>query len=394
MFGDKNKCSTVFEIREIQFVIESAKDYPIVIDCGLREQLGIKLRSVIDEGRNLVVVTDDGVPCVIVEQVLESLANAGWGDVETIVFPAGEPSKSIETFRQITTRLIELGVDRRSVLVALGGGVVSDTAGYVAASFMRGIDYVVLPTTVIGQLDAAVGGKVAVNHPSGKNLIGAFWHPLAVLIDPVFLRTLPLVEVRNGLAEALKVAIIGSPELFDFLEKHSQALATKNPDIDGMAEVIDLAVVKKVQLLLPDPFENDLRRVLNLGHTFAHALETRGAYSLRHGFAVAIGIALATRISLNRRAIKSRDADRIFNVLRKLGLPTGGIDIDPADVWRHTHVIRRIRGNSLNYVLPTSVKSVEIVNDLGFEEFAEAFSSLEPDTDVFQQAYLSAVTPG
>ena len=380
-------------IREIRFVTESANEYPIVIDPGLCEHIGTRLRSIVEEGRDFVLVTDDGVPDVIVEQVRTSLAGAGWCDVATIVFPAGEPSKSIETFKRLMTRLIEVGVDRRSVLLALGGGVVSDTAGYVAASLMRGIDYVVVPTTVIGQLDASVGGKVAVNHPSGKNLIGAFWHPLAVLIDPVFLQTLPLVEVRNGLAEAVKVAIIDSPELFFFLAATSPAMASTNPDIDRIAEGIDLAVVKKVELLLPDPFENDLRRVLNLGHTFAHALETRGAFSLRHGFAVALGIALSTKISLNRRAIHESDADRIFNVLKLLGLPTGGINIDAGEIWSHTHIIRKIRGNSMNYVLPTSTNSVEIVNDLSFEEFEEAFSSLDSDTEAFRQAYLTNVNP-
>lgn len=350
-------------------------DYPNLIERGAGRRLGEVLSRFIPRERSFAIIADDTVAGLHANTVLSSLEAAGWKNTPLITFPAGERSKSQQTATRLIDQMMDAGVHRRSVVLALGGGVCCDTVGYVACTYMRGIDYVNVPTSLIGQVDASIGGKVAVNHPKAKNFIGAFWHPLGVVIDPDFLATLPLVEVRNGLAEAIKVAIVYSERQFEFLEEHADVLVSggKN-DSAALERVIAEAVEGKIAMLLPDPFEVDLRRVLNFGHTFAHALEVAKGYYLRHGFAVAIGMALSTRIALNRGVIDERTHDRIINVMRRVGLPTSGPPIDPEEIWEHAGIIRKIRANHVHYVMPKRIGEALIVDDLTKEEFLEAYT--------------------
>ena len=237
---------------------------------------------------------------------------------------------------------------------------------------MRGIDYVNLPTSLIGQVDAAIGGKVAVNHPRAKNFIGAFHHPLGVLIDPDLLDSLPTEEIRNGLAEVVKVAMVHDADLFSLMEEEGTALL--NPRAASMGRIISTAVRAKIALLEPDPFEEDLRRVLNFGHTFAHPLEVeRGYGGLRHGYAVAIGMSIASRVAHGRGSSGPDVSGRLRGLLHRLGLPTVAPNLDPREVWDHANVVRHIRGDQLNFVIPTDVGQVEIVNDLEEDEFLAAY---------------------
>jgi 3-dehydroquinate synthase len=233
-----------------------------------------------------------------------------------------------------------------------------------------------VPTSVMAQLDASVGGKVAVNHKSAKNLVGAFWHPDGVIIDPHYLSTLPDAEIRNGLAEAVKVAIIDSPELFELLERLTGHSSGPDLSPEALTPIIRLAVEAKIRLLADDPFERDLRRALNLGHTFAHAFETQQNYTLRHGYAVAIGTAIATMVSVLRGRLDTNTANRIFNTLESLDLPTSADREIAEEIWNKTLLIKRIRGNNIHYVIPIEIGQVDIVDELTKDEFLVAYMAI------------------
>lgn len=350
---------------------------PHLVERGALDELGAHLARWLDRRRPLTVVSDDRVAALYGERACAALRAAGWAVGPVLSFPEGEPSKSPETARDLIDRMLEIGVHRRGLLVALGGGVVTDTAGYVAATYMRGIDYVNVPTSLIGQVDAAIGGKVAVNHPRSKNFIGAFHHPKAVVVDPDLTRSLPVEELRNGLAEALKVAIIHDRALFEHLEAHAEALSLGADEV-ALDRVVARSLRGKIALLHPDPYEVDLRRPLNFGHTFAHPLEVARRFSMRHGYAVAVGMALSTRIARGRGVIGARAAARILGLLERLGLPTAAPPVDPLEVWEHVAVVRHIRGDALHYVLPAGIGATRIVDDLTREEFLAAWQGEAP----------------
>ena len=256
-----------------------------------------------------------------------------------------------------------MSFDRRSVLVNLGGGTITDLGGYVAASYLRGVAYVNIPTTLLAQHDSGIGGKVAVNAPWAKNFIGAFHHPRAVLCDPGVLATLGDRDVRCGVAESIKVALCGAPGLFELLERQVDAVIGRDPAV--LEEVVRRSAGHKIALLVPDPYEVDLRRVLNLGHTFGHALEVELAYEdLQHGEAVAYGIAVATLIAAESGECPTDDARRILDLIGRYRILA---PVDPERLHaaaKRVDDVRLVRGGRLNYVLPTTVRSVEVVPEL------------------------------
>ena len=357
-------------------------DYPNVIQRGAGRRFGELARQWVGPERNFAIVCDDNVAALHLDTLRGSLEDAGWRDTPVVTFPAGERSKSQTTASRIIDQLLDAGVHRRSVLLAFGGGVTCDTIGYVAATYMRGIDYINIPTSLIGQVDASIGGKVGVNHARAKNFIGAFHHPLGVVVDPDFLATLPLVEVRNGLAEAFKVATVWSRDFFDHLEESAEKLV-EVPEAGGENPALDYVIAKavqgKIEMLLPDPFEVDLRRILNFGHTFAHALEVAKGFYLRHGYAVAIGMGISTRVAVNRGVCSPAEGDRLFDVLRRVGLPTAGPPIPAEEIWDHAGIIRKIRANHVYFVMPKTMGEAVIVDDLTRDEFLDAYQSLSAD---------------
>lgn len=358
---------------EVQFTTRVEIDYPHVIERGVSARIGQVLQRWIGPEQNLVVISDTTVGPLHAARICNQLRESGWGEVPLIAFPAGEESKSFDTHAWLIDQLIEAGVHRRTVILAVGGGVVCDTAGYVAATFMRGIDYINIPTSLIAQLDAGIGGKVGVNHPCCKNLVGAFHHPLAVIVDPDFLTTLPVVEVRNGLAEAVKVAMIHSPDLFVFMEEHADSLVTQKKGNKAIDRVISESLIAKIELLRPDPFEADLRRVLNFGHTFAHPLEVADKFGMRHGFAVSVGMCISSRVALQRGMINCTVLTRLTDLLCRIGLPTSAPPVDPESVWKNSAYIRRIRANSFHFVVPTDIGSMTFIDDLDRKEFMQAY---------------------
>jgi 3-dehydroquinate synthase len=286
----------------------------------------------------------------------------------------GEQAKTIEVASRVIDRILEIGGQRRGLILAFGGGAITDLAGFVASVYMRGINYVNIPTTLVAQLDAAIGGKTSVNHASAKNLIGAFSQPQSVHCDPEVLRTLPRIEVINGLAEAIKVAMISSPELFEFIEANLNNII--NQDVSFLTQLVRAAIRLKVELLRKDPYEMDLRRSLNFGHSIAHAIEASKEYTgTKHGEAVAIGMASAARIGQRRGLCSEHTTNRLFEILRRAGLPIHDSNLSVESIVRYMEPIRLIRGGSLHFVLPTEMGKVQIRDDISYEEIAWAITT-------------------
>lgn len=349
--------------------------YPIRIRLGLLDELPNLLNNV----DHYVIATDTVVHELYGKKVIESLKEIGnTSNINCFIIPTGEKSKSLEIAESFYNSLLDFGTRRRSLLVALGGGVITDVVGFVASTFMRGLSYINIPTTLIAQADASIGGKTAVNHARGKNLIGAFWHPTGVFIDPSVLRTLPLREIRNGLAEVLKIAIISSPDLFIYLENHYAAIIDKQTK--DLEIIITEAVREKINLLSDDPYENNLKRSLNFGHTLGHPLETLYNYSeLLHGEAIAIGMYIATEVARQRQLCSERIAKRIFTLLIKLCLPLSLPKINSNELWKHLQIVRKIRNNQLHFVLPVDIGQVTFVEDLTINEIRAALKKLKSE---------------
>jgi 3-dehydroquinate synthase len=276
--------------------------------------------------KQVLIVTNEVVAPLYLQTVQDGLRDR---DVHTLVLPDGERHKTLATFAAIIDRLVDSRFHRDSCLFALGGGVIGDLTGYAAASFQRGIDFVQLPTTLLAQVDSSVGGKTAVNHPRAKNMIGAFHQPIAVIADTQTLRTLPPRELAAGLAEVIKYGLIADAQFFTWLERNIRKLRAL--DADALAHAIRRSVEIKAAIVAEDEREHGRRALLNLGHTFGHALEALGEYERwLHGEAVAIGITLAARASAELGDLTSRDCERIEALLASAGLPTAapGIELD------------------------------------------------------------------
>ena len=301
------------------------RSYPIIIGKGLLSDPS-GWQTYIQSGKALVV-TNEKVAPIYLASVQDSLADI---ELHSLVLEDGEQSKTIQNWSQIIDYLVGMKAGRDVCLLALGGGVIGDITGFAAASYMRGVPFVQLPTTLLAQVDASVGGKTAVNHDEGKNLIGAFHQPRAVVIDTDTLNTLPDREFRAGLAEVIKYGVIRDPEFFDWLETNSEALLQRDPSL--LASMIERSVRNKAEVVAEDELETGSRALLNFGHSFGHALETLTGYSrLLHGEAVAIGMVVATRLSEDRGLCSAGTADRVKNLLIKFALPStlpGGVTSD------------------------------------------------------------------
>ena len=351
--------------------VKKTDAYPLIIGRGRLDGLAALLHQV-SEGDAVFIITDECVSKLWLEHTRALLVNAGFL-TQSVVIANGETSKSWPTAQHLLSFLSEHGAKRRSVLLALGGGVICDLVGFVASIFMRGLPYICVPTTLMAQLDAAIGGKTGIDFSASKNLVGAFHHPAAILVDPNLLATLPSREIRSGLAEAIKVGILHSA-LFALLER---AAPIQVNDLDTLSSIVTDAIVGKMRLLRADPFENSLMRLLNLGHTVAHALEAATRFeTYRHGEAVAIGIAVATEISRSRGLCQPRTRDRILACLTNCGLQISLPPEHVAATWSGMDIIRRIRDGKLNEVLPVTIGQCVIVDEIGLDEYEAAVGTL------------------
>ena len=296
-----------------------ARSYPIYIGSGVLASLGTLLQQQQLKTRRVAVVTDTSVAQYYRDPLVQSLTTAGYEPV-VIELPPGEEQKSLATLSGIYDTLIKERLERRAPLIALGGGVIGDLTGFAAATFQRGVPFIQVPTTLLAQIDASVGGKTAVNHPAGKNLIGAFYQPRLVLIDVETLKTLPQREFLAGVAEVIKYGVILSPDLFILLEEQLDALLTLDPLL--LTAIIKTCCQLKALVVEEDETEGDYRAILNFGHTLGHAVESATAYTrFLHGEAVAVGMAFAARLSSQQGLCKEATQKRICRLIQQAGLP-------------------------------------------------------------------------
>ncbi len=336
--------------------------YHIYILEGALEQAGLLIRRLGSWSR-IVIVSNPTVWGLYGEHLRKSLGAAGL-EAWPALIPDGESFKTLETAAGLYEQFLSAGLDRAGLVVALGGGVVGDVAGFAAATYMRGVPFVQVPTTLLAMIDASVGGKTGVDLPRGKNLVGAFHQPRLVLIDPLVLESLPPAQMRQGLAEALKAAVIADPALFDIL--------TAGPPWPW-SEVIARALQVKIDVVQRDPHEQGWRAVLNLGHTAGHALERLSGYSMPHGEAVAGGMMIAVQIAEMMGYCTPTLAERIGGALRHLGLPTGWPGIfTPEQVLDAMASDKKRRHGRLRWILPRTIGAVDIAEDVPAEVVLEA----------------------
>jgi len=351
-------------------VMSEGNGYPVVIGSGLLGQAAPLIRAA---GRwtGLALVSDGNVAPLYAEPLLRALAPAGSGlpparpgqAVASCTMPAGEAHKTLETVAGLYRQFLAAGLDRQGAVVALGGGVVGDVAGFAAATYMRGLALVQVPTSLLAMVDSSVGGKTGVDLPAplvtggpgGKNLVGAFKQPELVMIDPALLASLPEAELRAGLAEALKAGVIGCVPLFERLEEGR---------LDDMAWIIRQAVAVKIQVVEGDPYEQGRRAVLNLGHTFGHAFEVLSEFRLRHGEAVAMGMVAAARLSARLGRCPAQVPPCLARALERLGLPAALPGFEPGAVLAAMRADKKKQGSRLRFVLPLEVGHVEIFDDV------------------------------
>jgi 3-dehydroquinate synthase len=302
-----------------------------------------------------VVVSDENVGPLYGGRVMQSLDKAGLA-TRVITLPAGEAHKHLDTVRSLYDGFFDAGLDRSGAVIALGGGVVTDMAGFAAATYMRGVPLVQVPTTLLGMVDASVGGKVAVDHPRGKNLVGAFVEPLMVMLDPETLSTLPEIERRAGLAEVIKAGVIADATLFEHAERPPASL-----DLRWM---IERALQVKIGVVEEDPYERGRRAVLNLGHTFAHALEVLADYQLHHGLAVSVGLAAAAHLAELRGLCSGETRQRILDTLERHQLPIRYDAQPPEAIYKAMWADKKRRGSRLRFVLPRAIGDVIVDGDV------------------------------
>ncbi|WP_366922513.1 3-dehydroquinate synthase [Metallumcola ferriviriculae] len=306
-----------------------------------------------------LVVTDDNVDPIYGQRLINVLKSLGFRPAKVVV-PAGEASKSLAGAEALYDRAFEHGLDRRSPIIALGGGVVGDLAGFIAATYMRGVPFIQIPTTLLAQVDSSVGGKVAVNHPRGKNIIGAFYQPSAVISDLSLLDTLPVREMRSGMAEVIKYGVIWDDAFFQYLESNLDA--AMGLDSRVMQAVVARCCEIKAGIVAEDERESGLRAILNYGHTIGHAVESLGGYHLKnHGEAVAVGMVMEAVLARQMGQLDVKELERLMALIQKVPL-----DISLPGEWHKQQAIELMRqdkkavGNEMFFVLPECIGRVHI----------------------------------
>ena len=342
-----------------------ARSYPIIVGTGIAERLVDHLPG---KGRIAVISTP------IINDLYENLIESIGRNYDLIQVPDGEEAKTWETVEEVLGKLLEYGLDRKSTVVALGGGTVGDLAGFVASIYMRGIDVVQVPTTLLAMVDSGIGGKTAVNHPKGKNLVGSFHQPSKVIIDPLFLDSLPAREVRSGLAETVKYGIISDKGLFEILEGTS----IKDLEPETMVEIIARCAAIKARYVEQDERDDKgIRAALNYGHTTGHALENLSKHEVNHGEGVAIGMGVAALIAEGMGLVDNEMRARQERLLKKIGLPTKVPDLEIAEVVEVMHRDKKAEDGRIRFVLPTGIGTEPVLRYLAEETIASALRELQ-----------------
>jgi 3-dehydroquinate synthase len=349
------------------------RSYDIEIGGGNLPRLGAFVAAR-GKATHAVVITDEHVQEPYAVQATESLVREGI-DVDLIAVPPGETSKSVETATDLWRGIVNLGADRKSIVVAVGGGVVGDLAGFVAATFARGLRFFQAPTTLLSQVDSSVGGKVGINLPEAKNMVGAFHQPAGVLIDTATLVSLPAVEFRSGMAEVVKYGVILDAEFFAYLESHVEEINARNEET--LAYVVARCCQLKAHVVQHDEREETgLRAILNYGHTFGHAFESLSGYGkMTHGEGVSIGMCCAARLARRLGRIDDGFIERQQKLLEAFGLPTAVPNLDRTKLIEAMQHDKKVQHGNLKFVLPNRIGHVESVGEVDTKEVAAALDS-------------------
>jgi len=292
--------------------------------------------------------------------------------VTPIIIPDGERYKNLDSLKKAYDRLVKEKADRQSLLVGLGGGVIGDLAGTVAATYMRGIPLVHIPTTLLAQADASIGGKTALDLPQAKNLMGCFYSAQLVIIDPLVLKTLPKKDFLNGLVEIIKIGLVSNPKILYFVQKHYKEILKK--DIVYLQKLISMAVAEKVKITNLDPFDRGVRKILNFGHTFGHAVETYKNYQkITHGEAVGLGIQVALKLSEDLKLTNDGLRSEVKNLFTEMGLPTQIKGLDLRKIWEIMNLDKKVKDGNVNFVLLKDIGKpiLKAVNEKSFNKAAK-----------------------
>lgn len=343
--------------------------YDIRIEPGLLQSAGSEMKDAVGSARRVMLISNPTVYALYGQQTMDSL-RASFAEVLYAEIPDGESYKTMAYAMEMIDAAVQAAFDRKDVIVALGGGVIGDLAGFVASVYQRGIRFVQIPTTLLAQVDSSVGGKVAVNHPRAKNMIGAFHQPARVIIDPNVLATLEPREYISGLAEVVKYGIIDDLHFFQYLMDHHQRIVSRDPAV--IQEMIKQSCIIKARVVGADERESGQRELLNLGHTFGHAYETCCGYGVyRHGEAVAMGIKLAARLAWRAGLLDKSEADRIEELLALLKLDYPIPHFDPAVLLNSMKQDKKARGGEIRFVLPTAVGQALVTAEVPLDLAAE-----------------------
>jgi 3-dehydroquinate synthase len=319
------------------------RSYPIYIGSGLVD----KLKNLIPKAGKIALVTTP-----VINEYYGSKITENIGDHELILIPDGEEAKDWNILEELLGTLIKFGLDRKSTIIAIGGGSVGDLAGFTASIYMRGINVIHIPTTLLAMVDSSIGGKTAINHPKGKNLVGRFHQPVKVIIDPLFLNTLPEREIRSGMAEVIKYGIISDSELFQLVEEKNLNDFTINDKL----EIIQRCVATKAQYVEQDEEDSKgIRAALNLGHTLGHAVEMLTNHSINHGEGVSIGMVAAAWISKENGHISESDYYKINRIIEAFRLPTRIPKLDKTKIIEVMHRDKKAEAGQIRFVLPTGI---------------------------------------
>jgi 3-dehydroquinate synthase len=348
------------------------QSYNITVSPGLLSRIGSALVPLYSP-RKVGIITDSTVAPLHLQTLQKSLEQAGFSSIVSVL-PAGESHKTLADLHACYDTLLQNNLERSTPIIALGGGVVGDMAGFVAATVLRGVPFVQIPTTLLAMVDASVGGKTGINHTVGKNLIGAFHQPAAVLIDPQVLSTLPPRELRGGLAECIKHDLIADAAGFTELENNiGRALRL---DIDYLTTLIAHNVSIKAKVVQADPFEKGIRAHLNFGHTFGHAIENVSHYAYSHGESVALGMMAAAYASVQMKSLDEPSRLRIKQAIQQVGLPIAGLKLDPQKIVDAMLFDKKVSAGKVRFVLLDGIGKAVIRNDVPADIVRAAVESL------------------
>ena len=350
------------------------KSYEVIIEPSIIHNIGNELIKIgIKNNRKILIISNKEIASLYGKQVIESLKQKNF-DANIFIIKAGESYKTISTLNEIFNSAFSNGIERTSLMIALGGGIVGDITGLAAATWLRGIDYIQIPTTLLSMVDSSVGGKTAVNHPKGKNLIGAFHQPKAVFIDIETLKTLPKREFKAGIAEVVKYGIIKDKELFEFLESKINIKKINNLDNESLIKIIKKSVKTKSDIVSKDEQENGIRAILNYGHSFGHVIENLCGYgSYLHGEAISIGMRIAGDISFERGLLSKENLFRQNNLLKEFGLPIEVPKLSKEKVLNILMGDKKVREGKMRFVLAKDIGNVAIFDNINNSDFLKYF---------------------